>query len=515
MTSVVRVVFALVVLALAACSERRLGLAERGSSFGHTSDGSGPVFAPESGVRDMDAASAPAPFSRGGCDDSCGSGTCRTACIRDVDPCEGVECEQGFVCLNGNCLSRCLCGACIGVRCGAGAYCDPETGACVEYARCRGRTCGAGEICVEYCDVPNPCSDVVCPQGFYCAEGQCLRDLCATVRCPPDHTCNPRTGECVEVRCGGGGGGGSVPPCPRGQARDRNGRCVCVEYCAPDAECGSPNGCGGACNDNCDDAGDAGDASDSSDVVIDASDASIDRTMPDASADATPSDVQAPRPFDSGVSTCVAQCPRGGACGAPDGCGGRCPGTCAAGFVCQQMAGGPVCVCAGRCPADAWCGQDDGCGRRCPGRCPVGASCNEDRACACEPFCPPGAWCGQPNGCGGTCRGWCPFGRGCDTRNQCSLCAPRCAPGVACGAPDGCGGRCAGACPVGSTCGAERVCLVQRAGCNRASDCPTGWPCVAGRCVAPCPPGREFCNEGLCCDASEQCVSGTCVPRPM
>lgn len=74
---------------------------------------------------------------------------------------------------------------------------------------CEGVTCGAGEICVNGICVPDPCAGVTCPEGEICVNGVCETDLCAGVTCPPGEecvqgVCEPIEGldPCEGVDCG-------------------------------------------------------------------------------------------------------------------------------------------------------------------------------------------------------------------------------------------------------------------------------------------------------------------------
>jgi hypothetical protein len=533
------------VLMLVACSEGRRLTEDASRLFPGEA---GPVFASDDArPRDMDAASAPPPFSRAprGCADGCDGGVCRRRCIPERDPCRGVQCPPGHTCVDGQCNAVCFSNRCADVVCPRGQFCESSTGECYPLPLCDD-PCPEGRLCVQFCAQPDPCEDVHCEPGMRCEDGVCVPDFCRDVRCPFERYCQPETGLCFAVACEDG-----AARCPPGTERTDAGDCRCYPRCPSSAPCGSSDGCGRLCLNNCDDP-DGGDAGDASDVTSDVSEDHVERedamgepsssldvidvtsSLLDASAldgGEEPADVRViedarvaqdsgtrlpdvrTTPSDAGRPSCTPQCRAEGACGAPDGCGGYCFGRCSAGLVCRRDGAFPVCVCDSTCRADAWCGEVNGCGIRCAGRCPEGFRCNRDHFCECDAYCPPDAWCGQPDGCGGRCRGWCPYGLACGSDARCSVCVPRCPPGSACGSSDGCGGRCPGSCPAGSTCGPDRRCFVRGTYCDRPEDCPNHWRCVRGECVAPCPPGRPYC-AGVCCASSETCVRGVCTLTP-
>jgi hypothetical protein len=62
---------------------------------------------------------------------------------------------------------------------------------------CEGVTCDEGEVCVDgECVVDDPCADVVCDEGQSCVNGECVEDdPCAEVTCSEGETCVD--GECL------------------------------------------------------------------------------------------------------------------------------------------------------------------------------------------------------------------------------------------------------------------------------------------------------------------------------
>ncbi|MBI5524823.1 MAG: hypothetical protein HY897_00665 [Deltaproteobacteria bacterium] len=74
------------------------------------------------------------------------------------------------------------------------------------------------------------------------------------------------------------------------------------------------------------------------------------------------------------AGTCTPEC-AGAACGASDGCGAKCDGTCEEGKVCNASKQCVVEGCEPACAGKA-CGDDDGCEGKCDGTCPEGEECN-------------------------------------------------------------------------------------------------------------------------------------------
>ncbi len=532
-----------------------------------TWDASSVTFATGQRARDMDAAVLPPPPEIAA---NCGTlrcaegARCVERCAPAVDPCNGVQCDQGSQCFEGRCEPSCCTGRCGGVVCPAGQYCNPPTGECVQFSPCNS-PCAAGKICVLVCSRASPCDNVRCEPGFRCVNGMCEFDNCTLVHCPDDMYCDD--GQCVETLCGpssdpvcranarcgerGNDGRWCVGRCPPGLICD-GGACRCLRYCASDALCGSPDGCDGTCDRNCSDVSDA-----SVDATVDSPPADEGPVRRDATPDVAIGRLpDARQPIDvltcmvscrSGVCgendgcngtcagscppgefcansqgrfscACMGHCPANPACGAVDGCGRFCFGSCPGNEICAGSAGGYRCICRPSCPANAVCSQPDGCGRTCPGACPDGSRCVAEGfnnwVCGCQPYCPPNAWCGQPNGCGGLCAGACAYGSSCDPSNYRCRCVASCAPGGPCGAPDGCGGTCPGACAAGELCNPAHACIRRQAGCVLSRECPCGWPCEGGRCRANCPIGSAACGCGSCCNEEQVCIRGVCQIAP-
>ena len=68
------------------------------------------------------------------------------------DPCAGVECKEGEICIDGECVGD----PCAGVMCDEGYIAKVVDGSC---------------DCVA-----DPCYGVVCPPGFTCVNGVCVPD---------------------------------------------------------------------------------------------------------------------------------------------------------------------------------------------------------------------------------------------------------------------------------------------------------------------------------------------------
>ena len=87
-----------------------------------------------------------------------------------VDPCAGISCDAGKVCVDGACVSD---DPCAGVSCDAGKVC--VDGACVSQDPCAGVSCGANEMCSDGVCVPTASS--------------CIPNATAQDGCPVDHIC--------------------------------------------------------------------------------------------------------------------------------------------------------------------------------------------------------------------------------------------------------------------------------------------------------------------------------------
>ncbi len=561
---------------LCACSGGRIGIhhereqtLDAARPFGNTADSSLPARRPDArNGNEPDALVVTDPSACGTCpagqmclggrcqaDPCVGQGPgCRAKCVRAL-PCGGVPCGAGESCVGDRCVVGCFPAPCDGLDCGSilgdliragaadsrfnhnvgfcnGNYCDFSHRGCnadcgagflcaVETSgpsTCM-HACEAGTVCVGgACVEADPCTDVVCGSGTICREGACVADSCAGVTCAGGSIC--AGGRCIDT-C----------RCPDdGVARGSNWRCELGEWkCTPSCragDCGSSDGCGGACDGTC--------PAGQSCMRWAVGTGHVDD--PYIWQCETPRQCEGKRCGDSdgagGFCTggCAAgsfcdgheclgipQC-SGKACGAADGVGGRCQGTCPRGQYCDPTS--YECQCVGTCE-DVACGErgTSTCGTPCLGyECPNPGDLCVDGSC-CRYSCPVDLACGshQTNGCGGTCVGYaCPGNQTCDPDGRCSTpaCVPRCSSGM-CGEPDGCGGTCPG------SCAASEFCIRDAAGyaCGRpgsacTATCGCGQRCVGGACTALCSAGQQLCGCSECCSAGSVCAGGRCVRGP-
>lgn len=119
-----------------------------------------------------------------------------------VDKCYGKDCGEGMVCVASD-AARChpIEEGCIATGCAVGQK-------CVEIPTCEGDSCHecvadlcAGVVCPEgeYCndgECIKSCTQVTCPAGQGCQAGLCVENPCAGVFCNPGVACNPSTGKC-------------------------------------------------------------------------------------------------------------------------------------------------------------------------------------------------------------------------------------------------------------------------------------------------------------------------------
>ncbi|HEY1100446.1 MAG TPA: nidogen-like domain-containing protein [Myxococcota bacterium] len=106
----------------------------------------------------------------GNCVDACAGVVCpgNESCVagRCVDACDSLACDDCSVCEGGLCVTKCTEGSCA-----AGESCQPD-GRCVETA-CTTVTCDTGSTCVGGTCVDG-CTGVVCPEGEGCFQGACV-----------------------------------------------------------------------------------------------------------------------------------------------------------------------------------------------------------------------------------------------------------------------------------------------------------------------------------------------------
>lgn len=228
--------------------------------------------------------------------------------------------------------------------------------------------------------------------------------------------------------------------------------------------CGSSDGCGGKCRQQCSSTGQAC-TSDSSCP----SGQTCNDGMCSSSSQGCTTDSSCPsgQLCDSGVCTpCTANC-EGKECGDSDGCKGICQtGTCSQqGYAC--MAG--KCTCQSDCTGKK-CGELDNCGNPClVGPCDDPTQMCQNGTCICAPKCS-GKNCGDSDTCGGFCDGPCSnVDENCENK-KCVTCPAEINCLNVCGTniPDGCGknGICGGesqrdkyiSCPSNSSCQTNNFC---------------------------------------------------------
>ena len=183
-------------------------------------------------------------------DQVCGVGfTCNPEDGLCINPCEGVECASGTMCVEGECRGPCtdvMCpeglgcfegdciDLCFGVMCGENETCEPSSGQCID--QCEDVRCRNGQRCSEGVCIP-ACQDLICPEDEVCDAntGTCV-DLCEGVRCQDGFECNPMTGRCSDV-C-------DFTQCIDGWACD-DGDCIfddpCAEVLCPEDTVCNPN----------------------------------------------------------------------------------------------------------------------------------------------------------------------------------------------------------------------------------------------------------------------------------
>lgn len=118
-------------------------------------------------------------------------------CIED--PCNNVQCEQGFYCSEGDCLKETTCTDSDGgavyetkgevVVSGQG-FNNINEDVCVDSNTLSEHSCvgidrNTDEVSCDFgCEngacKPDPCENVSCNEGFFCSEGECLRELSCT-----------------------------------------------------------------------------------------------------------------------------------------------------------------------------------------------------------------------------------------------------------------------------------------------------------------------------------------------
>lgn len=476
----------------------------------------------------------------------CVEGACRQACVGDGECGDGERCDpETAVCVvdtrcmddgdcpdgaceGGECVAPCVDGMCPGQQ-----TCDPATGDCVEPAMCADDVdCSGVRICIDGA-CATPCAeDAECPGAQSCVEGQCAEpaactadidciadrlcvaeacaDPCGRAGCPGGLICDGGSGRCDEADpCEGDDGCFAGRRCAEGLCVDpclEDAECdgveVCVEgLCVPPADCDFDAACGpgrvcveGACQDGC-----------------------PAMPCPDGAV------------CDEGTGRCVVPggCMEAADCQGAQRCeGGRCvePAVCNGDLDCLE---GRVCregACVGLCERDVDCVGSQLCQG---GQCAEGPSCDDDGECLGGRRCHP-----DLGACVDPCpQGFCPGGLVCVD----GLCgeAAACADDVDCAGERIC--RLSTCFSVGidgpceSTADCPDVCVDFDCAdaVPGACDCPDGWDCVDGGCVAPgpcgaCPDGWQCADDGRClrcvddgdCPGGGICDRGACIDPP-
>ncbi len=195
-------------------------------------------------------------------------------CNPVIDPCAGVDCDDGDVCngtatcVDGGCVAGTAldcddnnlcttdsCDAALGclsvfVTCPGGASCDPATGSCVPDDLCAGKLCDDQDACTDDSCVGGNCifTPISCDDGVACTVDSCDAGNCVNTpvdaSCADDsfcngaETCNPASG------CEPGS-----DPCPD-QDCDEVDKCVATGGCSVDDDCAADEVCDttkGAC----------------------------------------------------------------------------------------------------------------------------------------------------------------------------------------------------------------------------------------------------------------------------
>jgi len=97
------------------------------------------------------------------------------ACEAAVDPCMGVACKHGEMCIDQGGMPACVADSCTGVACKNGQVCvvlADQSAACVPNS-CSGVACKNGESCMVASDGsaacwPNACMGIACKNGQSC-----------------------------------------------------------------------------------------------------------------------------------------------------------------------------------------------------------------------------------------------------------------------------------------------------------------------------------------------------------
>ena len=386
-------------------------------------------------------------------DDGCVPFCARKQC--GSDGCEGScgDCEEGSVCLSGQCklISDPCVAACADKECGDGGVAGCNCGSCI-----------SPDMCLENQCVPPPCT------------ASCEGKQCGTDRGCDCGTCTGCATQCLGYQCE-----------PASQ----------VSYGCYDNDIFWKDSCGSweSKKEDCQAAGcDPG--SNVCKMCVQVCTGKECGVYQDCDCGPCPSGYSC----SSGKCVCQPSC-AGKQCG-DDGCGGDC-GTCPAGKSCQ----------AGQCQVvcgDGACGgSEDKCS--CPADCAGGcAGCCQGTVCSAGTLT---TECGKN---GATCTNCLGSGKVCQNQ-QCVSTTPECGDGscngseTQCSCPGDCG-LCSGCCS-GSACNSgasDTACGLNGASCTNCSN--SGKECQNQQCATPAP----TCGDGLCngnetsCNCNQDC--GAC-----
>ncbi|MBQ8038111.1 MAG: hypothetical protein IJ268_14070 [Proteobacteria bacterium] len=133
------------------------------------------------------------------------------------DPCEGVNCPDGRMCLNAKCYDpECIVDG-AEMACDSGKMCSK--GECVDDG-CQDKVCNDGEVCSHGVCEDALCLEkaVVCSTGSTCVKGACIDNECLGETCDAGLTCSK--GACMYPACVG------KEACAPGKSCNEAGECV-------------------------------------------------------------------------------------------------------------------------------------------------------------------------------------------------------------------------------------------------------------------------------------------------
>jgi hypothetical protein len=116
-------------------------------------------------------------------------------CVECLTNAQCGPCEE---CINGECVSKCAPGLiCDGTecKCPPGTKYNPSTGKCERIECSKDSDCAECETCVA-----GECVPIVCPEGYKCVDGECIKWPCKDVKCSNGADCGEGCG-CVNGEC--------------------------------------------------------------------------------------------------------------------------------------------------------------------------------------------------------------------------------------------------------------------------------------------------------------------------